>query len=286
MNATELLSMMRTSVIDAAVAARRNVRLVPNAEDGVITETDMANSARMRALGEAIREQLPGLVQLDEESEKPGHFQLLSSTHVLATDGLDASRNFAGGLPFWGVSAGLLRGGAPFLGAVVVNHGDHLRVWSGGSDAAAAVDVFDLEGSLVARHVPAATPDWRIAKLDFMASAKLEMQRDWEVSPGYLGFNPWGACARISMLAHVPALGGARAGGALDRSRLWDWAGLWAALKGLAIEPYNLRTGAALRKLEVNTLDAATWRLTDDHVWATAENFDFIRAEVLKRRTA
>ena len=94
-----------------------------------------------------------------------------------------------------------------------------------------------------------------------MASAMLEVQQAWEVSPGYLGFNPWGACARISMLAHVPSLGGARAGGALDRSRLWDWAGLWAALKGLAIEPYNLRTGAALRMLEENTLDAATWRL-------------------------
>ncbi len=104
--------------------------------------------------------------------------------------------------------------------------------------------------------------------------------------PGYLGFNPWGACAQISMLAHVPALGGARAGGALDRSRLWDWAGLWAAFDGLGVRPYSLATGTALARLEVGTLDAATWRLNEDHVWATAENFEFIRARVLKRRGA
>ena len=285
MGAAALLKTMRTGVIEAAVAAARDVKLLPNAEDGVITETDVANSARMRALGEAMRRELPGLVQLDEESEKPGFSKLLASTHVLATDGLDASRNFAGGLPFWGVSAGLLHGGEPFLGAVAVSHGDHLRVWSGGGGAEPGVEVVDVGGSLRTRYVPGPTPDWNAARLDFMPSAKLEVQKDWEVRPGYLGFNPWGACARISMLAHVPALGGARAGGALDRSRLWDWAGLWAVLKGLAIEPYNLRTGAVLRKLEEDTLDQATWRLADDHVWATAENFEFIRAKVLRRRT-
>ena len=40
--------MMTSCVVEAAVAAARNVSLVPNADDGVITETDTANSARMR----------------------------------------------------------------------------------------------------------------------------------------------------------------------------------------------------------------------------------------------
>ena len=95
-----------------------------------------------------MRRQLPGLVQLDEESDKPGSREAVASTHVLATDGLDASRNFGGGLPFWGVSAGLLRAGEPWLGAVAVSHGDHLRIWIGGSDGAAEVEVVDLDGSL------------------------------------------------------------------------------------------------------------------------------------------
>jgi fructose-1,6-bisphosphatase/inositol monophosphatase family enzyme len=281
---TGLLELMRNSVVEAAVAAADNVKLAPNAEDGVVTETDLANSRRMRELGVKLRRHLPGLVQVDEESEKPAFAELFSASHVLATDGLDASRNFAGGLPFWGVSAGLLRGGEPVLGVVAVHHGDHLRVWSGGADVAPLIEVLDSAGILRYRHTPAPTPVWSATRLDLMPSANPEVQRVWDVEPGYLGFNPWGACARISMLAHVPALGGARAGGALDRSRLWDWAGLWAVLRRLAIEPYNLRTGAALRKLATDTLDPATWRLADDHVWATRENFDFIRSTVLKER--
>ena len=279
-----LLEMMKTCVAEAAVSAAAAVNLVPNAEDGVITETDLANSVRMRALGDAMRRELPGLVQVDEEADKPGFAEFLSCPHVLATDGLDASRNFAGGLPFWGVSAGLLREGAPCLGAVAVSHGHSLRVWSGGSEAEPRVEVLDLKGSRLATYIPLPTPAWAATKLDFMPSAKLELQQQWEVSPGYLGFNPWGACARISMLAHVPALGGARAGGALDRSRLWDWAGLWAAFGGLAIRPYSLATGAVLERLQDGILDATTWRLRHDHVWATAENFEFIQAKVLKRR--
>jgi hypothetical protein len=239
----------------------------------------------MRTLADSMARVLPGLVHVDEESDKPAVAALFSSAHVLATDGLDASRNFAGGLPFWGVSAGLLRDGRPFLGTVAVNHGDHFRLWSGGSETDPVVEMLDRTGSAFARHTPEPTPDWRATRLDCMPPANLEVQQKWQVNPGYLGFNPWGACARISMLAHVPALGGARAGGTLDKSRLWDWTGLWAAFKGLAIEPYNLKTGLPLRQLEPDTLEPASWRLVDEHVWATAQNFEFLRAQVVKRRS-
>jgi hypothetical protein len=281
----ELLRIMCNGVVEAACAAARAICPVPDADDGVVTATDLANSERMQVLGKSLAVMLPHLVHVDEESDKPPADTIISSPYVLVTDGLDASRNFAGGLPFWAVSAGLLRDGRAFLGAVAVDHGTHFRMWSGGSQSAPEVQVLDLAGSLLARYAPMPTPDWRIARLDCMPSANREVQQNWEVNPGYLGFNPWGACARISMLAHVPALGGARAGGALDRSRLWDWAGLWAAFRGLGIEPYNLRTGSPLRTLEPHTLEPGGWRLADDHVWATGENFEFLRARVLKRRS-
>jgi myo-inositol-1(or 4)-monophosphatase len=114
MDVTEALEFTREMVAEAAARAMRMVEAgvtIDTKPDGsVVTDVDRAIEQFLR---DAIAARYPGHAILGEEY---GHASTGDASVLWALDPIDGTTNLANGLPFWGVSVGLIVDDEPVVG--------------------------------------------------------------------------------------------------------------------------------------------------------------------------
>lgn len=176
-------------------------------EDGSpVTETDRRVEEMLR---EALTRLDPGIPVLGEE----GGGDAGDGDLVWAVDPIDGTRAFIAGMPTWTVSVGLLRGGRPVLGCVVLPASREGRVFLGGEGVALTRD---------GRAVAPAGPEHVTEKAVLVPSDTHCRYR--------LGF-PCRARSFGSTALHLALVaGGSSLAALVHESYLWDLAGGMALL--------------------------------------------------------
>jgi myo-inositol-1(or 4)-monophosphatase len=202
----ELLSWVR----DAGATARRYFNQAAarrKADNTWVTEADVAIE---RALVERIAARYPQHGIIGEEQTNTG----AGREFLWALDPLDGTASFVAGLPMWGVSLGLLRGGAPYLGAVYLPLLDDCY-WAGPSGEAF------LNGRAIRVAPPRAWEgeDW----ISVPSNSHRRFTLDFVGKTRSLG------CTAAS-LCYV-ARGGGAIGALITRAAIWDIAAGLAILR-------------------------------------------------------
>jgi len=170
-----------------------------------VTETDRAVE---RLVVDELRLAFPAHGVLGEE----GASEASDAEYVWVLDPLDGTANFAGRLPFFGLSLGLLRHGVPVVGCLFVPFGPHLEPGvlrgSRGNGASVGGERLRLDGRPLQPGGPAALPPG----FNWAFKLKGELAK----RPGELR-NLGSICFELAMVA-----GGGFRYAAFVRPRVWD----------------------------------------------------------------
>jgi myo-inositol-1(or 4)-monophosphatase len=177
------------------------------ADNSLVTQADVAIE---RTLVERIAARYPQHGIIGEEQTNTG----AGGEFLWALDPLDGTASFVAGLPMWGVSLGLLRGGVPYLGVVYLPLLDDCY-WVGPTGAAL------LNGRAIHVAQPRAweSEDW----LSVPSNSHRRFTIDFVGKTRSLG------CTAAS-LCYV-ARGGSAVGALITRAAIWDIAAGLAILR-------------------------------------------------------
>jgi myo-inositol-1(or 4)-monophosphatase len=202
----ELIAWVR----DAGATARRYFNQAEarrKADNSLVTQADVEIE---RAMVQRIAARYPqhGIIGEEQTNTRAGR------EFLWALDPLDGTAAFVAGLPMWGVSLGLLRGGVPYLGVVYLPLLDDCY-WAGPSGAAY------LNGSPI--HV-ASPREWESE--DWLATPSNSHRR---FAIDFVGKTRSLGCTAAS-LCYV-ARGGSAIGALITRAAIWDVAAGLAILR-------------------------------------------------------
>jgi myo-inositol-1(or 4)-monophosphatase len=246
-------------VRDAGGIARRyfnQAEVRRKADNTLVTQADVAIE---RALVERIATRYPqhGIIGEEQTNTRAG------GEFLWALDPLDGTASFVAGLPMWGISLGLLRGGVPYLGAVYLPMLDDCY-WADPSGTAL------LNGHVI--HVAQSraweSEDW----LSVPSNSHRRFTIDFVGKTRSLG------CTAAS-LCYV-ARGGSAVGALITRAAIWDIAA------GLAILCAAGGCATSLAGAPVDTAALLDGRLLTEPVILGAESHVAgLRAVIHQRRT-
>ncbi|MBI1362517.1 MAG: hypothetical protein GC134_00865 [Proteobacteria bacterium] len=254
---------------------RAQVTIKP--DNSVLTATDLAIAKLTHLhLADWIKSGEHLLVD-EEDPKKYGYFSdaaVDKATYVWSIDPIDGTRNYAAGLPVYGVSIGVLKNRKPWLGMVIMPHMEEMYFCDGEQTWYITAPFTPQEQ----RHAlkPAGT-----AKIDdaTIVVTNEAFQKKWRFNVAQsiiLGASVVDLC----WVAHSRALA------TPFKGRLWDFAGPWAVLQGMGMEMRHIETGKVMDSLDLSLFvdsEDDPWLLRDFHLVAPKGMYTEIVEKYLTR---
>jgi len=184
-------------------AARRKT------DDSVVTDTDYAIQAH---IVERVVEAYPGHAILAEETaqRERDHGDPASAPYVWVVDPLDATRNYASGLPCFATSIAVLENAAPVVGVVYEHNLRHLYSAVIGRGAS-------LNGRAIRVDEPPASHDHLIGIPSSKDELTVRVLCSWVAAKGFILRNLGAATLHLAMVAS-----GALEAAYAKQSKIWD----------------------------------------------------------------
>lgn len=258
-------NLLKTLVVEAGTMAR-NMRLDAVAEEkddmSIVTTADLAVS-------ELISGRLSNFLERDDHiliDEKtvdklPPMDEVLAKDYQWVLDPIDGTAPFFAGLPFYGVSLGLMKKGEPWLGAVYLPELDDLFWTDGkgnvmrqrGAKGASTPKALKKSAAKLFKHAPIFNSVGESVHLDY-------------------SINTTSAIVNGVMLCH------SNAAGSIAGYCIWDDAAILAMYKTLSLKIECAGTGQEISKLD-SSLFEKNWRWSHPYIAALPENIDFIKTK-------
>jgi myo-inositol-1(or 4)-monophosphatase len=238
---------------------RAQVTIKP--DNSVLTATDLAIAKLTHShLADWIKGGDHLLID-EEDPKKHTYFNdaaVDGATYLWSIDPIDGTRNYAAGLPVYGVSIGVLKNRKPWLGMVIMPHMDEMYLHDG-NDTWYVTNPFSPQER---RHA-LTPPKTEITDATvIITNETFQKTRTFDVAQNIiLGASVVDLC----WVAHGRALA------TPFKGRLWDFAGPWAILHALGHEMRHIDTGAVMDSLDLSLFvdnPADPWLLRDYHLVA------------------
>ena len=211
------------------------------------------------------------------EEEDPDHGDYLKDDvlsqvpYLWLIDPIDGSRNYALGMPNFGISIGLLKNLEPHMGVVYFPLLNELFICDG-KDAYFVKNAF-TSGE---KKIPIKPIDQKISSAAiFLCFDRFFKEFTWDHKDCRLMIQ---SCAAIDVC--WPSIG--HGCGSILRCSLWDFAGSWPiALKaGLQLRSYA--TGRVLDKVTADVFDnkKSPWKLKDFYIRSSERNFPILKEKI------
>ncbi|MBF0386357.1 MAG: hypothetical protein HQL20_00710 [Candidatus Omnitrophica bacterium] len=279
-NAEPFLDLMLNFVNEAGGIAldfinARQSDLKPDAS--VITEADLRISAlAAEKLAPLIK--AGGHALIDEEDPRRGDYLddafLDRHPFVWSLDPIDGTRSYANRIPYYGVSIGLIKERAPWLGAVYFPSLKELFY----CDGTAAYFVKEAFTPLATKTLIVPLDETLTDRSIFIATDDVFENYGWQKKE----------CRIIVLAAAVcefcwPAIG--RGCGSLAKVHLWDMAGSWPIFHKAGLQLRSLTTGQLLDRLETSVFERGNtpWKLKDHYILSSERNYPLFKERLVRR---
>lgn len=264
-------SLLRNLVLEGGKLARAmkaEASVEEKADRSLVTAADIAVTKLIKERLEAILKQ-DNHILIDEESVDtlPPVEEALSYDYQWVLDPVDGTAPYSIGLPFWGVSLGLMRKGEPWLGAIYLPDMDEL-FWTDGKG-----NVMFQKGASGA------------------AEAKKLILGDMQVFEGTPYFVELRYPSKDGYTYGYPIRTGSAVAGACKfflslgvgysvASNIWDSAAIMALGKALGCEMQKTSNGKKFDVFTANDLNAR-YRLFEPYIMAKPQNLGEMRRRAL-----
>ena len=264
---TEILDMLIAVVKKAgrfAIKHQAEIEAVPKKDKSPVTKVDLAVS---KMIQKAIKPytDLPNHVLIDEENEedKATPWKLFSNREFAwFIDPISGTISYLNGLPFFGISVGLLRRGKPYLSVVYLPVFKELYWCINGK---AYCQLGNSPVKQLKKNNASITPYSCFYISDhqnFTLSEKLCRTVSFAgVQPGFI----WSATKRFV--------------GALVKLRVWDFAGAWCICHACGLDFYNLDTGEKMQAITSSDF-SENWKMKTPMILTTKDNLNILRKNI------
>ena len=248
-------------------------------DHSVLTKADLAVSALVRQrLADLLATEEHILIDEEDKNNRQYFDQpLLDRTpYVWAVDPIDGTRPYSQGMPLYGISLGLLKNAAPYLGMVYFPSLRELFYCDGEKS-------FFIEQAFTAaekkREIVVWDPNLSAQSVFFLSDNFFKnFSWDYQLCPVMAP-----SCAVVDLC--WPAIG--RGSGCFFNANLWDFAGSWPILRAAGFDMRTLATGRVLER--ITTADfwgepPKTWWLKENFVISSARNFPLIQKAIQRRK--
>ncbi len=263
---TEILEVVIKAVKEAgafAVSHQAGIEAVPKRDKSPVTKVDLAVS---KMIQKAIKPytDLPNHALIDEENEedKATPWKLFSEREFAwFIDPISGTLSYLNGLPFFGISVGLLRKGKPYLGVVSIPALKELYWYINGK---AYCQIGDSPVRLLKKNKVQMTPFslfYVHIHQHFTLSEKISRTISFPaVQPGFI----WSATGRFS-------------GALIDEIiKVWDFAGAWGICQACGLDFYTLKTGKKMDAV-TSTYFNEQWQMKMPMILTKKDNLDTLR---------
>lgn len=280
LTAEEYLRVMMDLVRDGGVIARD---LISSSDPRLKADASVVTEADYRISALAAKRLEPFLnsgrhVLVDEEDPRCAAFLnesfLNEHPFVWSIDPIDATRAYSNGIPYYGISLGLLKDRKPWLGVVYFPSLNEL-FFCDGNEAYYVQHPFS--GDEVRKKIEP-RDDHLTSRSLFIATDEIMDSFSWSKKD----------CRVVVLAAAVcefcwPSIG--RASGSVSRVHLWDLAGSWPIFQRAGLQLRSLATGEVLDQLKVSAFEAekTPWRLKDYYILSSEKNYPLFKERLLCR---
>ncbi|MFT7433333.1 MAG: myo-inositol-1(or 4)-monophosphatase [Alphaproteobacteria bacterium] len=258
-------SLLKTLVVEAGSMAR-HMRLDAKAQEkddmSIVTTADLAVSELIAGRLSNFLERDDHILIDEETADKlPPMDEVLSKDYQWVLDPIDGTAPFFAGLPFYGVSLGLMRKGEPWLGAVYLPELDDL-FWTDGKG-----NVMRQRGAKGA-STPRALLKPDVKLYDHTPVLNTTLFENHRFS-GYSIGTGSAVCDGVFACQ-------SNAAGIISQAYIWDQAALFALYKTLGFNITNTATNKEFSKFDGTWL-SDNWKLKEPFIAALPENLTFIK---------
>ena len=246
------------------------------ADHSVITETDLKISALAAQKLSALIAS-GGHALIDEEDPRRGEYlnDAFLDTHpfIWSLDPIDATRAYANRMPHYGISIGLIKDRAPWLGMVFFPSLKEL-FYCDGDEAYFVQNAFTAE-EIRTKVIP--VDEELTDRSVFIATDEILSMFEWKEKD----------CRGMVLSAAVcefcwPSIG--RGCGSLAKVHLWDFAGSWPIFLKAGLKMYSYTDGKPLERLDAKDFEGGktAWKLKDYYILSSEKNFPFLKQRLIR----
>lgn len=247
------------------------------ADRSVVTRADKAISVFVR---DSLKDYLDSgdHILIDEEDAENGRFMtdalLDAQPYIWSLDPIDGTRPYANGLPYFGVSLGLLKNRSPWIGGVLFPMLDELFYSDG--DRAYFVK-YPFTSKAQTKLILPIDRDIDDVSI-FYCSDSFFKHFYWESRDCHMIIP---SCAVADLC--WPVIG--RGCGCLFQAHLWDFVGAWSVFRHAGMDLRSLATGEIMNKLDLAhyQVDRSLWRLRDFYILSTEKHFSLLQSHLVLR---
>ena len=266
---TEILEVVIKAVKEAgtfALSHQADIEAVPKRDKSPVTKVDLAVS---KMIQQAIRPytDLPNHALIDEESEedRATPWKLFSEREFAwFIDPISGTLSYLNGLPFFGISVGLLRKGKPYLGVVSLPALNELYWYI---DGKAYCQIGNAPIRQLEKNKVQMTPFslfYVHIHQHFTLSEGIGRTISFPaVQPGFI----WSATGRFT-------------GALIDEIiKVWDFAGAWGICQACGLDFYTLKTGEKMEAI-TSTYFNELWQMQTPMLLTKKSNLDIFRNNI------
>lgn len=245
------------------------------ADQSVVTRADKAISVLATQM---LQDFLVSGEHLLIDEEDAGHERALNDAvldaqpYIWALDPIDGTRPYANGVPYFGISLGVLKQRRPWIGGVLFPMLDEL-FYCDGERAYFVKHPFSEKAVSVV--IAPQQKDFGHQSIFYCTDGFFKFFR-WESKDCHL-IVP--ACAVTDLC--WPAIG--RGCGCLFRANLWDFAGAWPIYQRAGLELRSYSEGKVLDRLDLADyrVDRSSWKLREFHILSTEQHFPQLKSRLV-----
>ena len=214
-------------------------------------------------------------ILIDEEDPKVGLWlsqeNLKKSKYIWAIDPIDGSRNYANGMPNFGLSIGILKDLKPWLGVVYFPVFNELLYCDGRSSYIVQNPFTKKQKKKLIKRAEVKIDNAAI----FLCNDQFFKTFHWDYKDCRVMIQ---ACAAIDLC--WSALG--RVCGCIIRCSLWDFAGSWPILKNAGLELRDFDTGRVIDCVDVNLFlkENTPWKLNGFLMACSEKNYPALKKKI------
>ena len=245
-------------------------------DNSVVTKAD-------KAIAELAREQLSDLLitsqhlLIEEEDADVARYLnqafLKKTPYIWSVDPIDGTRNYANGMPNFGISIGLIKDLKPWMGVVYFPALNEL-MYCDGEHSHFVENAFtsnEKKAPIKFKEQPITSQSVFLCLDQFFKSFK------WDYKDCRVMMQ---SCAAIDICWSAAG----RTCGAIIRCALWDFAGAWPIALKAGLNFRSFESAETLVALDVSRFmnDKASWKLRDFYLVCSDKNYPLLKAKITK----
>lgn len=247
-----------------AISKQNYIKAVPKVDKTPVTEVDLEISTIVRNAIKPFIEN-PDHMFVDEEFSQSSEEQWSSfknATYSWFIDPISGTLVYLNGLPFYGISIGVLKNGKPHVGGVYLPALDELYWHENGRAYFTYKDNTPSEIEINDKPLSPFSLFFINLHQRFTLSEQVSKTTSFmAIQPGLL----WSATGKFS--------------GALSKLKVWDMAAAWGVCQAAGLNFYGLEDGKKIEHVSENDFDD-NWKMRQPMIMATKRNIDVLRKNI------